>query len=204
MTEEELQQVILSFFDNGICLRSDIFPTLVKMLADLKASIKALPTFRYFSSSLLIIYDGGAEWPLDLPPAAGLVRRNFDSILLRTQRAKSPEIDSSAENTQEHTTMTTEVPRTNPEPSRLLEPEAGVSLTPPTSGGEGLMSAEELSQARRVVDVRMIDFAHSTHSCYYDKISYKGFDEGYLRGMSTLVDIFEGMQRNYCQNGCGL
>lgn len=51
----------------------------------------------------------------------------------------------------------------------------------------------DLEDARKSVDVRMIDFAHSTHSGYNDKVQYIGPDEGYVLGMTSLAACFERM-----------
>ena len=51
----------------------------------------------------------------------------------------------------------------------------------------------DLEEARQSVDLRMIDFAHSTHSGYDDAVQYVGPDEGYVLGLSSLVACFERM-----------
>ena len=51
----------------------------------------------------------------------------------------------------------------------------------------------DLEEARRSVDLRMIDFAHSTHKGYSDTVQYVGPDEGYAIGLSSLIDCFERM-----------
>ena len=51
-----------------------------------------------------------------------------------------------------------------------------------------------LEELRKLVDLRMIDFAHSTHkACLHDKVSYSGPDEGYLTGLNTLISSLEVM-----------
>ena len=51
-----------------------------------------------------------------------------------------------------------------------------------------------LEDARKVVDVRMIDFAHTTHSkCVQDPIKYSGPDEGYILGLDTLISAFTAL-----------
>ena len=51
--------------------------------------------------------------------------------------------------------------------------------------------ARQLEDARQLVDVRMIDFAHATHSmCVRDPIKYSGPDEGYILGLNTLISAF--------------
>lgn len=55
------------------------------------------------------------------------------------------------------------------------------------------ISKADLEKARNSVDLRMIDFAHSTHRGYNDKVQYSGPDEGYVLGVLSLVACFERM-----------
>ena len=55
------------------------------------------------------------------------------------------------------------------------------------------ISKADLEKARKSVELRMIDFAHSTHRGYNDKVQYSGPDEGYVLGVSSLVTCFERM-----------
>ena len=55
------------------------------------------------------------------------------------------------------------------------------------------ISKTDLEVARKSIDLRMIDFAHSTHSGYNDSVVYSGPDEGYVQGLSSLVACFERM-----------
>ena len=56
------------------------------------------------------------------------------------------------------------------------------------------MSTSELEEARCHFDLRMIDFARSTHPSYYDPVCYKGLDECYLSGLDSLIGIFQKMK----------
>jgi inositol-hexakisphosphate kinase len=48
-----------------------------------------------------------------------------------------------------------------------------------------------------LVDVRMIDFAHSTHRGFSDDAPHKGIDDGYLFGLQNLITIFEGIKQRF-------
>ena len=51
-----------------------------------------------------------------------------------------------------------------------------------------------IHETRKTVDVRMIDFAHVTHSGYSDDlVQYSGPDDGYIVGLNTVISAFEGM-----------
>ena len=222
LTVEELSQVLCSFLSNGVCFRSDLLPHLINMLKDLQARIKAMPTSRYFSSSLLIIYDG-AECP------EGLGVREGNQHPWRGEMKEGNDVPStnhviSMENRLEgdgkyvdsifpaNSVSSTEMRRGSKECPNL--PENSVLSTPLpscTETGRGsndcFMSDEELALARDHIDLRMIDFAHTTHSRYKDPILYEGPDEGYLTGLDSLIAIFNKAREmgGACNgNGMGL
>lgn len=58
LNDEGLQHSLAQFFHNGVRLRTDIFPALLSRLRQLLTTIDQLDSFRFFTSSLLIIYDG--------------------------------------------------------------------------------------------------------------------------------------------------
>lgn len=56
-----------------------------------------------------------------------------------------------------------------------------------------LMSTSELTEDRHHIDLRMIDFARSTHADHYDQTCYEGLDECYLDGLDSLIQLFQQM-----------
>jgi inositol-hexakisphosphate kinase len=58
------------------------------------------------------------------------------------------------------------------------------------------LELDEASNAEcTAVDVRMIDFAHSTHSGFQnDTTVHTGPDQGYLFGLKNLIDVFTDMR----------
>jgi inositol-hexakisphosphate kinase len=56
-------RALRDFLHNGSHLRTDIIPILIKMLSQLRVMIKSQDSFRFFSSSLLIMYDGRTTPP---------------------------------------------------------------------------------------------------------------------------------------------
>lgn len=261
--EEEFNKILLSFFHNGICLRSDLFPILVAMLEDLQASIEALPTFRYYSCSLLIAYDGavcpeGLEGVVPAIPAIDFnsiteraVKYSEELIASKRRRAEMEDHEEVKDNCRhngldtKYTVMTSHI---NGEESRAelqsnkeqaasisslqlnghhteeehrsnsiakkVETENNVDLTkelssvlPQQCNGEEehceskaspKMTREELAQARSHIDLRMIDFAHATHSGFMDPIKHTGCDDSYLKGLETLLRIFRNAEQTYC------
>lgn len=221
LSEEEFAQVLYFFLDNGMCFRSDLIPNIIKMLEDLRASVETLSSFRYYSSSLLLIYDG-AECPQGLHErgraGARSVEEKLDKILNRTKSASvktkngtsgiedisvpNKGSDNSAtptsyedaplSNTGEKVMPTS----TETTPTTVESPPLSSLDAPCHSPFNGLhMSKEELNKVRGQVDLRMIDFAHSTHIGYTnDPVTYEGPDEGYITGLDTLISIFRNME----------
>jgi len=71
--------------------------------------------------------------------------------------------------------------------------------TTPNAGGATplLISDSEMAEHRCHVDLRMIDFARSTHEDHYDQVLYEGLDECYLTGLSSLIRIFQEMRDEF-------
>lgn len=164
------------------------------MLEDLRARIRTLPTYRYFSSSLLVLYDG-AECPEGLRRLDGAPgdTQEFERIIERAKKAEDVEIDYSSENIERAKNG-----------SMAASPEAHSSIPDSDESASVMMSDADLAQARQAVDLRMIDFAHATHEGYRDCIHYDGVDESYLIGLDSLIEMFTDMRRTYCEKRHGL
>ena len=139
LTETEFYQALKEFLYNGRCYRKDIIPALLIMLRGLRDVIRQQDSFRFFSSSLLVMYDGSVD-------ESGEVSLQWNGKN-SSREAQSDEV-----------------------------------------------LAPNLKEMRKLVDLRMIDFAHTTHKGYlHDKVRYHGPDEGYLVGLDTLVSALEHM-----------
>ena len=58
MREDDFREAMYQFLFNGRDVRRDLIPSLLRRLQSLKAAVSQLPTYRFYSSSLLIVYDG--------------------------------------------------------------------------------------------------------------------------------------------------
>lgn len=47
-----------------------------------------------------------------------------------------------------------------------------------------------------IVDVRIIDFAHSTHQGLADPVSYTGPDSGFIFGLENMISILKNIERD--------
>ena len=48
-----------------------------------------------------------------------------------------------------------------------------------------------------LVDVRIIDFAHSTHKGLDDPVVYSGPDRGFLFGLENMIALLKGIERDH-------
>lgn len=295
------------FLHNGVCFRSDLIPSLLSMVQELKMIIKRQASYRFYSSSLLIIYDGavipqttshesqgpvatGKELKLGLNRELNckedgysvLTNRSIErqecQLELDSQTLAVPEkmgetdlpLEESTSPTKTmrntHTCNMSDLMHVNPTTPFRLQHKLAHDLHPyhakmcsdhhcrtnvantgttevardtedslrcevsiaqesnlvghtkeirplsdssshnrvkngyhhdnhhlPHHDDHGLRGSVDLEDARQLVDLRMIDFAHSTHSGYDDAVQYVGPDEGYVIGLTSLVACFEQM-----------
>lgn len=128
LSVEGFRQALSQFLHDGTRLRSELLEPILHRLQALLTVIRSQASYRFYSSSLLIIYDGQE------PP----------------QPAPQTTQDS-------------------------------------TSGGAAGHPAK--------VDVRMIDFAHTTYKgSWNESTTYEGPDPGYIFGLENLIRILRDIQ----------
>ncbi|XP_036389477.1 inositol hexakisphosphate kinase 1-like [Megalops cyprinoides] len=131
LSEEGFRQTLSQFLQDGLQLRRDLFKPILRKLRSLQALLRGQASYRFYSSSLLIIYDGA-------PPAS------------------------------------------DPAPTE-----------PPSAPADCPLPLPDQAPPPRV-DVRMIDFAHSTFEGFRDdRTVHSGPDKGYLFGLESLTRILE-------------
>uniref|UniRef100_A0A8C7ZNT6 Kinase n=1 Tax=Oryzias sinensis TaxID=183150 RepID=A0A8C7ZNT6_9TELE len=122
LSSDGFRQALYQYLHNGRCLRRDLFQPILSKLRRLKAVLEKQASYRFYSSSLLIIYEDSST-PL------GVV---------------------------------------SPPPHRQLP----------------------------LVDLRMIDFAHSTFKGFRgDTAVHDGPDRGYMLGLESLIEILESLRK---------
>lgn len=159
LEEEEFYQALRDFTHNGRRQITEVIPGLVTMLKRLREVISQMESYRFFSSSLLIVYDGSEPDHGRQGLQNGCVGNDDPSKLWTEHCTMSPAPLGWRINRQSHSP-----------------------------------SVVELSEIRRHVDIRMIDFAHTTHrGLADDAVCYSGVDESYVLGLSTLIRAFDEM-----------
>ncbi|XP_037706375.1 inositol hexakisphosphate kinase 2 isoform X1 [Choloepus didactylus] len=137
LSVQGFKEALFQFFHNGRYLRRELLGPVLKKLTELKAVLERQESYRFYSSSLLVIYDGK-----ELPEVA---------------------LDSDAEELED-----------------LSEESADESA--------GAYAYKPIGASS--VDVRMIDFAHTTCRLYgEDSVVHEGQDAGYIFGLQSLIDI---------------
>ncbi len=138
---EGFRHALFQFMHNGTQLRKDLFEPILSKLCSLKAVLERQASYRFYSSSLLIIYEG----------------KDPESVDAGWQKAS-------------------EAP-TEKESQCVENPSASDPHSPP----------QMLS-----VDVRIIDFAHSTFKGFRDdQTVHDGPDRGYVFGLESLINILQ-------------
>ena len=180
LTIEGFNKELCFFLHNGFKVRNDIIPTLLDQLCELKERVAKQDSYRFFCSSLLIIYDGRTGQPI-----LGLSTDETKSCKKRPFVSEEEELSSHCLSGGYMTVTDCE---TRERRERVVDDQRKATLS--TSSSESLQTLEE---CWRIVDVRMIDFAHVTHK--NGDILYNGPDEGYILGLDTLISAFQAIGR---------
>ena len=194
------------------------------MLTDLKQIIEKQDSYRFFSSSLLVIYDGSkvpdwdlgqdskvSDWHLGqgskvshwhLEQESLLCSKGRGSTVSRgrgstVSRGEGPGQGGSVQNGRKLNRTLSDLSTSLAADRQKRCRENGTFSD--TASERNLLQVDSngifnLSLARGLVDVRMIDFAHSTSKEFQlDSVQYSGPDEGYVLGLQTLIGAFQDL-----------
>lgn len=229
LTVDGFKRIVFMFLHNGFRFRFDVVDALLAKLTQLLDIVSKLKSYRFFSSSLLIGYDGR-------PSSSGCQESSSQYNSFVNEAPSVPEHSYAASHLGSSTLTTNTSPVSgNKEPSKQQQRQAlatssilnqhatDSSFTSNNNCPSSPMPAQEhlpqksntASDDSRVtktatttitsvenrsksssplVDMKMIDFAHTTTSSFADEIVYEGPDEGYVLGLQNMIYILEELK----------
>lgn len=182
LTLQDFKEALFQFFHSGRRLRRELFSPVLRKLRDMQAALEACESYRFYSSSLLIIYDGAS------PPKHA--RQHPEN------GAHFDDGDDECEQAEAEPDME-EVEEGGRAEGAFSFPN---SLSPSSDGGGGGNSGDSqmhTASSDPMVDIRMIDFAHTTCRHFQgDSVVYEGLDSGYLFGLQNLITIISELENS--------
>jgi len=168
LTLPGFKEALYQFLSDGTCLRRELISPVLRRLREMQAVLEACESYRFYSSSLLIIYDGE---PPRAPPARHRHRGG--------EEGDEDELSDDDEEEEEEGAF--RFPRS--------------SATGGSAGVAGGSSRSVVEAGNPAVDVRMIDFAHTTCRHYgEDSVVHEGQDSGYIFGLQNLITIISQLE----------
>lgn len=170
------KESLYQFFHSGRRLRRELLSPVLRRLRDMKAALEDCESYRFYSSSLLIIYDGAAH-------RKHTRRRTEDGLSEEEEEDEEGELQIDGEEEEEEE----------------VAGELGFPHSPSTSSeaSSGSSSGGGTHPLSPTVDVRMIDFAHTTCKHYdEDSVVHEGQDSGYIFGLQNLITIISELENH--------
>ena len=181
LSVEGVQDTLLEFLNNGTRIRTGLIDPIIEKLRKLHEVVSKQNTFRFYSSSLLIMYDGWEVENADSPSQSQAQQRQQDTSNMEQQQ--QGEAASSAGQNSNYNGA-----------SLPAETTHDTSQSDNTNYMQWETTQFEQQQQQKV-DVRMIDFAHTTHEGFRgDRTLHAGPDKGYLFGLESLIRMFEKLK----------
>lgn len=171
LTLAGFKEALYQFFHDGCRLRRELLSPVLRRLREMQAALEACESYRFYSSSLLIIYDG------DPPRTPSRPRHRGGE--------EGDEDEPSDEEEEEEEEGAFGFPRSS---------SAGGN-TGGSVNGSGRSSHSPGESSSPAVDVRMIDFAHTTCRHYgEDSVVHEGQDSGFIFGLQNLITIISQLE----------
>uniref|UniRef100_A0A3P9PVY3 Kinase n=1 Tax=Poecilia reticulata TaxID=8081 RepID=A0A3P9PVY3_POERE len=187
LTVAEFKEALFKFFHSGRRLRRELLSPVLSRLREMQAALESCESYRFYSSSLLIIYDGLQR------------RTHFSST--KDGLSEGEEEDDKEEEDEEEVQAEPKMDEDEDEEESETEGASGFPHSPaPSSDGSGGSSSISQSSSdlrSPAVDVRMIDFAHTTCRHYReDSVVHEGKDSGYIFGIQNLITIISELENH--------
>ncbi|XP_028262628.1 inositol hexakisphosphate kinase 2-like [Parambassis ranga] len=199
LTLPGFKEALFQFFHSGRHLRHELLSPVLSRLRDMKAALEACESYRFYSSSLLIIYDGA--------PYRKHTRRHTEDGLSEEDEDEEveagPDMEEEDEEEEEEEEVSDVAGALGYPHSASTSSEGSNSCS--SSSGSSSAGSSGISQARLscsdprspMVDVKMIDFAHTTCKHYReDSVVHEGQDSGYIFGLQNLITIISELENH--------
>ncbi|XP_067135147.1 inositol hexakisphosphate kinase 1-like isoform X2 [Centruroides vittatus] len=165
LSVEGFKRALQHYLHNGQRLCREVIPPLVNKLHNICETIRQLETFRFYSCSLLVLYDG-------------------KDVL------HSPLRDTNG----------TDIPTENENANVIADKTEENRNTVKYKSNASKDSQSATIQEKNVkVDIRLIDFAHSTHHNMPGvTVRHRGPDEGLIFGLENLIAELKSIEKEHC------
>ena len=174
LNQKGFKDTLYKFFHNGQEFRREPLEAILDQLRKLHDIIAKHHTFRFYSSSLLLMYEGYMGLGAHLQYDTG------DAMFATLPSTSSDE--SSA-------------PYSSGSYDVASRSDSELVPSNPTDNSQPSMHPTHLKHKPSHTAVRMIDFAHSTHNNFNgDKTVHSGPDRGYLFGLVNLMRMLEELK----------
>lgn len=186
-------------------MRTDILDPMLDRLRQFHAMISKQNTFRFYTSSLLLMYDGKERImePRKSHSQEGNISKSTSHDSISSDRSSNIRRQASeSDNDNDNAGGKVHDSR-----GREKRSDSSNNSSPERSRSRDNVS-KQLSRDRDKlkntakyppkVDIRMIDFAHTTHQGFRgDHTVHPGPDKGYLFGLENLIKMFQELKDQY-------
>lgn len=199
LTPAGFSLALKQFLHDGVRLRTELLPPFIRKLEDLADTLSEQDSLRLITTSLLLLYEGDSS---SLIPSQDRLKEKRDSIMksrgisldeqLSDMDRDYSERSISVESLTNFIEGVTEIRKSSRTHGRRRSSSCAGH---PRSASE--IGLSEHAEEEPFIDVRVIDFAHSSHSGMPDALSYSGPDESFLFGLENMIAILKGIEMEY-------
>lgn len=213
MNRSRLCSVLQNFF---ITAGQDRLSELIEQLNNLRLVLQNALSYRFFSSSILIAFDGGInssdiseKFQFDnsfnkMNENSNFTFENFDQNFFNIDdkhqdSSQSTIFDSDNEESSINNISFNDHISEKKIPVNTLRSDNLISLKKASNSAKKIHSPknnEEIKKNSKIL-LKMIDFAHSTFNGFLTDKVYNGADDGYLLGIDSLIEIVTSIYKAY-------